>query len=57
MPLFLALLGVMLLISPWMTVRLAFATNRFLAEPLAGEADGQCVRMDSVHGRVDLRGR
>jgi hypothetical protein len=49
MPLFLALLGVMLLISTWMTVRRAFATDRFLADPVAGEADEQGVRMDSAH--------
>src|SRR5258707_3532735 len=54
MPLFLTLLGVMLLISTMMTVRRAFATDRFLADPVTGEADEQGVRIDSAHGHSDL---
>jgi hypothetical protein len=54
MPLFLLLFGVMLLISPRITVKRAFATDRFLSEPITGEADEQGVRMETAHGRSDL---
>jgi hypothetical protein len=54
MPVFLVLFGVMLLISPRMTVKRAFATDRFLSEPIKGEADEQGIRMEQAHGRVDL---
>lgn len=53
-PLFLGLLGAVFLISPRMTVKRAFATDRLLAEPVSGEADEQGVRMESTHGHVDL---
>jgi hypothetical protein len=54
MPVFLVLFGVMLLISPRMTVKRAFATDRFLSEPITGEADEQGIRMEQAHGRSDL---
>jgi hypothetical protein len=54
LPLFLTLLGVLLLRTPRMTVKRAFATDQFLGEPFAGEADEQGMRMESAHGRVDL---
>jgi hypothetical protein len=51
---FLILFGVMLLVSPTMSVKRAFATDRFLAEPITGEADEQGIRMEQRHGRTDL---
>src|SRR5438105_14189350 len=54
MPLFLLLFGVMLLMSPRITVKRAFATDRLLSEPITGEADEQGVRMETAHGGVDL---
>jgi len=54
MPSFLVLFGLMLLVSPRMTVKRAFATDRFLSEPITGEADEQGVRMETPHGRSDL---
>src|SRR5260221_2911744 len=54
MPLFLGLLGVLILAAPTMTVKRAFATDRFLAESVAGEADEQGIRIKSANGRADL---
>jgi hypothetical protein len=54
MPFFLVLFGVMLLFSPRMSVKRAFATDRLLSEPITGEADEQGIRMEQAHGRVDL---
>jgi hypothetical protein len=54
MPSFLALFGLMLLVSPRMSVKRAFATDRLLSEPITGEADEQGVRMETAHGRADL---
>jgi hypothetical protein len=54
MPLFLATFGVMLLISPRITVTRAFATDRMLSEPVTGDADEQGVRLETAHGRSDL---
>jgi len=54
MPSFLLLFGVMLLITPRMTVKRAFATDKFLSEPITGEADEQGVRLETAHGRSDL---
>ena len=54
MPLFMGLFGVMLLIMPRLTVKRAFATDRFLSEPTTGDADENGVRMESAHGRSDL---
>jgi hypothetical protein len=53
-PLFFLLFGVFVLIGPGMTVRRAFATDRFLSEPITGEADEQGVRMEQAHGKTDL---
>jgi MFS family permease len=53
-PLFLVLFGLMLLLSPRMTVKRAFATDLFLSEPITGEADEQGIRMEQPHGRTDL---
>ncbi len=53
-PLCLGLFGVMLLIMPRMTVKRTFATDRFLSEPITGDADEQGVRMETAHGRADL---
>jgi hypothetical protein len=54
LPLFLVLLGIMLLRTPQMTVKRAFATDRFISEPFSGEADEQGMRIESEHGRSDL---
>jgi hypothetical protein len=51
---FLGLLGVMLLISPRITVNRIFDTDRTFADPVTGDADEQGVRMKSTHGGVDL---
>jgi hypothetical protein len=53
-PLFFLLFGVFALMLPRITVRRAFATDRLLFEPIAGEADEQGIRMESAHGRADL---
>ncbi len=37
-----------------MTVKRTFATDRFVAEPMTGEADEQGIRIESAHGRADL---
>jgi YcxB-like protein len=54
LPLFLILFGVLLLRTPRMTVKRAFATDRFLGEPFVGEADAQGMRIESEHGHADL---
>ena len=54
MPVFLVLFGLMLLVTPKMTLKRAFATDKLLSEPITGEADEQGVRMKSAHGAVDL---
>ena len=54
LPLFLVFFGIMLLRTPAMTVKRAFATDRFVSEPFSGEADEQGMRIESEHGRSDL---
>jgi len=54
LPLFFLLFGVFALLLPGITVKRAFATDRFLSEPITGEADEQSVRMEQPHGRTDL---
>ena len=54
MPFFLVLFGVMLLLSPRMTVKRAFATDRLLSEPITGEADEHGIRTEQAHGRANL---
>jgi len=54
MPFVLVSFGLMLLISPRMTVARAFAANKLLAEPITGEADEQGVRLETAHGRGDF---
>jgi hypothetical protein len=44
MPLFIGTFGVMLLLAPRFTVKRAFATDRFLSEPITGDADEVGVR-------------
>lgn len=43
-----------MLVTPRLTVRRAFATDRFVAEPLTGEADENGMRLESPHGRTEL---
>jgi hypothetical protein len=54
LPLFLVFFGIMLLRTPQITVKRAFASDRFVSEPFSGEADEQGMRIESEHGRSDL---
>lgn len=46
--------GVWILMTPRISARRAFATDRLVSERMTGEADEEGVRIESAHGRADL---